>query len=387
MQSIRQISLLGILSSLLLLEGCVTISISSTLPITSSLTSEEQSFFSSLLSSIFSNPLTTSETPMCFNAATGQYESCDTPLSSSVISSSSLSSSLITTSLPTSSFFSSISQVSSAFSSSSTSSLSSSSSLSSLLSSSTVLDPYYYTATGLKGLSLKAALHDIIDGHTMYPYTSSSLDVWDALKYTDEDPNNPNNIILLYTGRSINKSLQDGSSDQCTNDCWNREHVWSKSHGDFGETKGPGTDLHHLRPADKTVNSTKGNLDFDDGGTQVGDLHDDGTRTFIDCYSTSNSFEPRDEVKGDVARMIFYMAVRYEGDDGFPNLEIVDQVGTDSMNAPLLGYYGKLSTLLRWNLEDRPDAFEIRRNNRIQEWQHNRNPFIDYPDFATLIWG
>ena len=88
--------------------------------------------------------------------------------------------------------------------------------------------------------------------------------VWTALKDTDQDPTNTNNVIEVYSGRSIAKSDNGGGVDQ-----WNREHVWAKSHGDFGTVNGPGTDVHHLRPEDVTVNSTRGNLDFDNGGSAV----------------------------------------------------------------------------------------------------------------------
>ena len=83
-------------------------------------------------------------------------------------------------------------------------------------------------------------------------------------KDTDQDPNNSNNVILLYSGRSQSKTINGGGVDD-----WNREHVWAKSHGDFGTATGPGTDVHHLRPEDVTVNSTRGNKDFDNGGTAV----------------------------------------------------------------------------------------------------------------------
>ncbi|MBD5020326.1 ribonuclease, partial [Xanthomonas citri pv. citri] len=91
-------------------------------------------------------------------------------------------------------------------------------------------------------------------GHTMLSYS----EVWNALKETDEDPRNPNNVILLYTNESRSKNLNGGNVGD-----WNREHVWAKSHGGFGTSKGPGTDIHHLRPADVQVNSARGNMDFD----------------------------------------------------------------------------------------------------------------------------
>lgn len=123
------------------------------------------------------------------------------------------------------------------------------------------------------------------------------------------------------------------------------------------------------------MNSARGNKDFDNGGSPVagapGNLTDD------------DSWEPADEVKGDVARMVFYMAVRYEGDDSFADLELNDRVSNGSNP-----YMGRQSVLLEWNAEDPPDAFEQRRNQLIyDEIQGNRNPFIDHPEWADSIWG
>lgn len=92
--------------------------------------------------------------------------------------------------------------------------------------------------------------------------------VWNALKETDEDPVNKQNVILLYSGKSISENANGGNAGQ-----WNREHVWAKSHGDFGTSKGPGTDLHHLRPADVTVNGKRGHLDFDEGVKHIVDVN------------------------------------------------------------------------------------------------------------------
>ncbi|MDA4885401.1 endonuclease [Streptomyces sp. MS2A] len=224
---------------------------------------------------------------------------------------------------------------------------------------------YYKDAIGKTGDSLKAALHTIISDQTKLSYSA----VWDALKATDEDPDNSGNVILLYSGVSRSKSLNGGDTGD-----WNREHVWAKSHGDFGTSTGPGTDIHHLRPSDVRVNSVRGNKDFDNGGSAVSG----GGGSLTD----SDSFEPRDAVKGDVARMIFYMAVRYEGGDGFADLEANDRV--DNGSNP---YIGKLSVLKAWNDEDPPDAFEERRNQVIyDEYQHNRNPFVDHPEWVESIW-
>ncbi|WP_376774714.1 endonuclease [Saccharothrix violaceirubra] len=227
-------------------------------------------------------------------------------------------------------------------------------------------DTYYRTALGKSGPALKSALNVIIRTNTKISYDA----VWNALKVTDQDPGNPANVILLYSGRSQSKSTNGGG----VND-WNREHVWAKSHGDFGTATGPGTDLHHLRPEDVSVNSERGNKDFDNGGSAVAEAP--GNRTDAD------SWEPRDAAKGDVARMIFYMAVRYEGNDGYVDLELNDSVSNGS--AP---YLGRRSVLLQWNLQDPPDAFERDRNQKIyDQFQHNRNPFVDHPEWATSIWG
>jgi endonuclease I len=223
---------------------------------------------------------------------------------------------------------------------------------------------YYDDAYGLTGEDLKEALHTIIKDHIEYSYD----DLKEILKETDEDPDNPNNIILLYTGRSQDKNTFGGGAND-----WNREHVWAKSHGDFGDNPPCGTDIHHMRPTDASVNSSRGNKDFDNGGIQ----HPEATG----CYYTEYTWEPRDEVKGDVARMIFYMEVRYEGDGGELDLEVVDWVNT-SPNPE----HGKFSTLYEWHQQDPPDDFEINRNEVIYSYQNNRNPFIDHPEFLINIY-
>ncbi|GAA2474152.1 endonuclease [Streptomyces thermolineatus] len=227
-------------------------------------------------------------------------------------------------------------------------------------------DTYYSPAIGKTGAALKASLNDIISKQTKISYSA----VWDALKKTDEDPNNSSNVILLYTGRSQSKADNGGNVGD-----WNREHVWAKSHGDFGTTTGPGTDIHHLRPADVQVNSIRGNKDFDNGGSAVSGAPGN--------YTDSDSFEPRNAVKGDVARMILYMAVRYEGEDGWPDLE-----PNNNVNNGTNPYMGRLSVLKQWHQQDPPDAFEQRRNQVIYDtYQHNRNPFIDHPEWVASIWG
>ncbi|WP_342528325.1 endonuclease [Chryseomicrobium sp. FSL W7-1435] len=223
---------------------------------------------------------------------------------------------------------------------------------------------YYTNVSGLSGSALKTRLNDIIDNHTKLSYDA----VWDALKYTDEDPANSSNVILFYSGLSRSKTLNGGDLGD-----WNREHVWAKSHGDFGTTTGAGTDLHHLRATDVQVNGARGNLDFDIGGTTIVNC--------FDCKKDGDSFEPPNRVKGDVARILFYMATRYEVGDQL-DLELNNQVNNGT--AP---YHGKLSVLLQWHAQDPVDAAELRRNQRIFERQGNRNPFIDNPQWATSIFS
>lgn len=231
---------------------------------------------------------------------------------------------------------------------------------------------YYNGVQQLTGTDLKDALHDLIKNHNEFSYTSSK----NILKLADEDPNNADNIILIYTGNSIDKN---DFSTNFQEDFWNREHVWVKSQGGFTGDEpygglGAYSDAHNLKPCDASVNSSRGTKDFDNGGT----AHSEATG----CNFTSNTWEPRDEVKGDVARILFYMDTRYEGDEGEPNLTLVDYINNSSDP-----FHGKLSTLLEWNEQDPVDDFERRRNQIIFNWQQNRNPFIDYPELANLIWA
>src|SRR5690554_4873973 len=233
---------------------------------------------------------------------------------------------------------------------------------------------YYDSADGLDGENLKTALNNIIKGHTKFSYSA----VWDILQETDKDPNNPNNVILIYTGESVNgpQTYNNGSG-------WNREHVWAKSRGNFGTAQGPGTDVHHLRPSNISVNSARGNRWFGNATTPHM-LNGTPTGNYFD--NNEHLWQPRDEVKGDVARMIFYMATRYEGQNGEPDLEVIDYLpANDNTSDPV---HARLADLMQWHLEDPVDDWERNRNNIIYyNYQENRNPFIDHPNYVELIWG
>jgi len=227
---------------------------------------------------------------------------------------------------------------------------------------------YYNGTEGLSGEELKTALHNIINQHVYFSYSHSR----DIIAYSDADTANADNVILFYTQESRYEDNYGSGGDYI-----NREHVWAKSHGDFDGKLPMHSDAHNLRPADASVNEARGNKDFDN-------VQPDGYQNSeaTDCWYTASAWEPGPKVKGQVARILFYMATRYEGDNDELDLELIDEL--NNYPYPL---FGKLSTLLEWNNQYPPSDFERRRNERIYEVQQNRNPFIDNPEFANLIWN
>lgn len=203
------------------------------------------------------------------------------------------------------------------------------------------------------------------DGHLPIPYGQTD----EAMRDLYADPLQPGNIVLFYTGRSqsadlwVNIDAQNG---------WNREHLWPQSRGVRPQPMK--SDLHALRPADASVNRRRGNLNFDDGGNAEGEA----PNTFFDA----DSFEPRDDVKGDVARALFYMDVRYEGSGGEPDLRLVDD--TPASGQPAVG---DLCTLLDWHSADPVDEVERALNDGIEGVQGNRNVFVDEPELVAEIYS
>lgn len=209
------------------------------------------------------------------------------------------------------------------------------------------------------------------------PYTSSSReDVWDAL--IDLDSNEDKEMIHL-----IYRDVDVPSSEYGTTESWNREHLWPKSRG-VG-TSGPDyTDVHALRPSDWNANAARNNLFF-------GDCEDSCTsrpahiEAAADTGRDDNIFLPPTEVRGDIARALFYMAMRYASLDEI-NTEVLEL--TDCPDESLSYQMAYLSDLLRWHEEDPPDDAERIRNQRVcSRWQGNRNIFVDYPELATQIFG
>jgi len=227
---------------------------------------------------------------------------------------------------------------------------------------------YYNGTEGKTGAELKSIVHGIIKGHVDFSYSDAKY----ILNYADSDPANENNIICIYTRRSQANTTWGSGGDFI-----NREHVWAKSHGNFVGIRPMDGDAFNLHPADASVNITRSNYDFDECSGLPGAI----LIAEANAYYTPTQFEPQDAAKGEVARTLFYMAVRYEGTDGEINLEMIDQVG----NYPN-PKFGKLSTLLQWNNDFPPTPNERRRNERVSEAQKNRNPFIDHPEYANMIW-
>ncbi|GAB3023657.1 ExeM/NucH family extracellular endonuclease [Bowmanella dokdonensis] len=217
---------------------------------------------------------------------------------------------------------------------------------------------------------VKTLLTDTIsNNHRVLSYA----EVWTALTETDEDPQDSDKVTLLYKGTSLAKSLNGSGSQSSDPDNWNREHVWPNSHGFSSQSFEAYTDIHHLRPTDISVNASRGNLDFDNSDAPLAEA----PQNRID----SDSFEPRDAVKGDVARMMFYMDVRYEGADVTPDLQLVDR-----LTGPGEPALGRLCRLLAWHEADPVDNMEQQRNASIYEYQGNRNPFIDHPEWVEVLY-
>ncbi len=237
---------------------------------------------------------------------------------------------------------------------------------------------YYAESTGIStASSWKDALSLVIDQHTSYSYTA----IINILKVVDADPNVSGNVLLFYTNRSQSAETFVGSTGN--QDYWNREHIWAQSHG-IDEALPAYSDLHHIRATDVSVNADRGDLDFGivtvhDSSTLVSDTY--GTVSTYN-YIGNSYFEPRDDIKGDIARMLFYMAVRYEGNNSEIDLELANGLTTSTSNN-----IGDLATLLLWNEQDPVSEAELLRNNLVYSYQGNRNPFIDHPEWVELIFG
>ena len=264
---------------------------------------------------------------------------------------------------------------------------------------------YYDTVDTTNGMTLRQTLHDVIDDHIRFPYTDTSTDTWDIINLADEDPNNTDNIIDLYKNASYAK-IPGGVGP------YNREHSWPKSYGFPNDNihNYPYSDVHNLFACDASYNSSRSNKPFrtcaaacSEKPTEFNDGRGGGTGVYPGNSNwtmgslTEGTWETWDGRKGDVARAMFYMDVRYEGGiHGVtgslePNLILTDsEVLIDSGNTgsnESVAYMGMLSVLLQWHEQDPVDSYEIWRNEVVFSFQGNRNPFIDHPEWVACVYS
>lgn len=246
-----------------------------------------------------------------------------------------------------------------------------------------VIPTGYYNATdGLMKVALKTKLYDLIKGHTSLSYA----DLWTAFQQTDKRADGKvwdiysNNTNYVFITNQCGNYSGEGS-------CYNREHSFPKSW--FGGEVAPMyTDLFHLYPSDGYVNGMRSNYPF--GNVASVTYHSANNYSLLGTPSDNGApspvFEPADELKGDMARTYFYMVTRYE------NLVAgwTVNANTEMLNGtayPALSDWA-VRLLLEWSRLDPVSAKERARNDVIYtNYQHNRNPFIDYPSLAEYVWG
>jgi endonuclease I len=218
---------------------------------------------------------------------------------------------------------------------------------------------YYASIQGVDDANLKSTLtttlRSILNISNLLPITTNYGNArYDIPKY-DRDPNNPANVILVYSQNSVSSRWDNGIT-------WNREHVFPQSKLNVStdnNSRHKGADYHNLKPESPSVNSSRSNKYFAE-------------------TTTSTSYAPPSVVRGDVARILFYMVTMW------PELSLVDVTGSDS---PETFQMAQLSFLVKWHLEDPVDAFEANRNEVIYSLQGNRNPYIDHQEFVCRVWG
>lgn len=246
---------------------------------------------------------------------------------------------------------------------------------------------YYDNATGKTGATLKTALYNIIKGHTEVSYTPG---VWNAFYTTDKKPNGK--VWDMYSDipggtppYEYTLGSDQGSSSATEGCCYNREHSFPKSW--FGDVAPMNVDIFHIYPTDVTVNSKRGNMPYgtvssptwtSKNGSKVGSCSAPGY--------TGEVFEPINEYKGDFARTYMYMVTRYE------NVVVSWNSITDAqptLNGTTFPCFDTwiLNVLLAWNAADPVSDKEIARNNAVYAIQHNRNPYIDHPEYVNSVWG
>ncbi|MDR0934980.1 MAG: endonuclease [Erysipelotrichaceae bacterium] len=240
-------------------------------------------------------------------------------------------------------------------------------------------------------------------------YNSTTKIISNYVYYNGTSGDDPS-LHVLYRNDNDSGSVKASNSHTDIYNALNREHIWPQSRGfktDGSGATGPaGTDIHHLVIADARVNmqhhnnyaygDVTGAITFQESGNGI----DDNLRGKNAALGTDDIFEPQDSDKGDIARACFYMAARYNNWAGTkgaitafePFLILNDDISTSgsaiSSSDSTPASYASLSTLLEWNKLDPVDDYEIHRNNLIhRNFQNNRNPFVDFPEWADYVWG
>lgn len=267
---------------------------------------------------------------------------------------------------------------------------------------------YYSRVNTSSPSQLRCSLHETIKGHTVYPYSSGSgTNTWTILEIADEDPNNSGRILDAYRNRSYAKVADRAGSGSGLK--YNREHSWPNSLG-FGSATGdkglpyaPYTDTHMLYLTDSAWNADRGNKPYANCDSNCGERATEANAGFgggSGAYpgnsnwvrtpdGNGGSFEVWNHRKGDMARAVMYMAIRYEGGtdaatgQSEPDLELTDDRSKIVKTSSSPAYMGLLSTLIAWSQQDPPDDAERARNEVVFSFQGNRNPFIDHPEWAT----
>lgn len=264
---------------------------------------------------------------------------------------------------------------------------------------------YYSQVDATDASTLRVTLHGAIDDHTRYPYTSSATDTWDILEMADQDPNSSSAILDIYRNESYAKVGGGNTS-------YNREHSWPKSYGfpNDGGTNYAYTDCHHLFLSDGGYNSSRSNKPYRDcgagcsekvtvltNGVGGGSGVYPGNSDWTSGSGTTGTWETWGSRRGDVARALMYLDVRYEGGThsgtgvSEPQLILTDNtalIATSNTGAnESLAYMGELSTLLAWHYADPVDDRERTRNDIIGAFQGNRNPFIDHPEWVDCLFA
>jgi endonuclease I len=236
---------------------------------------------------------------------------------------------------------------------------------------------YYNSAQGLEGEALRMALHNIIDDHNVLSYNS----LWGHMDETDAQADGDVWDIYGYDPDEVPAYEYSFFSDQCGSyaqegDCYNREHSFPKSW--FGDASPMNSDLFHIYPSDGYVNGQRSNLPYGEVETVVWESTLGAANGLGENFGYNGPvFEPPTEYKGDLARTYFYMLTRY--------MDVCDNWQSPMLDNGTFTQWS-INTLIQWHLEDPVSSKEINRNNAVYAKQLNRNPFIDQPEWASLIW-